>query len=140
VTAYLLDVNLMVALFDPRHAFHPVARAWFAGIGEFATTPLTESALVRLVANPHVSGQTTAVALGALAAIRRLPGHRFVADDSSLGDPLIDLDHLSGYRQVTDFQLVNLAARHGLVLATLDNGIAQALAPLDRRHVEVVTA
>jgi hypothetical protein len=48
-------------------------------------------------------------------AIRRhgrkeLAGHRFVADDSSLAEPLIDLDHLNGYRQATDFRLVNLAS------------------------------
>jgi len=48
----------------------------------------------------------------------------FVPDDTSLADPAIDLIALSGYRQVTDLHLVNLAARHGLRLVTFDHKAA----------------
>lgn len=46
--------------------------------------------------------------------------------------------HLQGYRQVTDLHLVNLAARHQAVLATLDPRLSTMLAPEDQRHVELV--
>ncbi|MEP6481430.1 MAG: hypothetical protein ABJA94_05415 [Rhodoglobus sp.] len=41
-------------------------------------------------------------------------------------------------RQVTDALLVNLAANHELVLATLDRGVPEMLAESDRIHVLVL--
>jgi predicted nucleic acid-binding protein len=50
----LLDVNVLVALFDPDHVHHEVAHDWFADNGPrgWATCPLTESGFVRVVSNP----------------------------------------------------------------------------------------
>ncbi len=139
---YLLDANVLIALYDPRHLHHQSARAWFDGVEMWATTPLTESAFVRIVSNAAVSGEDTTPhdALEALAAIRRSPGHRFLTDESSLANPAIDLGALVGYRQVTDFHLVNLAARAGVRLATFDAKLARALGPVDRHTVLVVPA
>ena len=51
----LLDVNVLVALFDPAHVHHEVAHDWFAnhrGRGRgWATCPLTENGFVRAVAS-----------------------------------------------------------------------------------------
>jgi toxin-antitoxin system PIN domain toxin len=136
--ARLLDVNVLLALFDPRHVHHDAAHRWFDGVAAFATTPMTESAFIRLVSNPAVVGETPATALAALRAVRELDGHTFVPDGSSLSDPSIGLGALVGHRQVTDFHLVNLAATHGLTFATFDAKIARSLPEDDRRHVLVV--
>ena len=49
----LLDVNVLVALFDPDHVHHDIAHDWFSDEGHagWATCPLTENGFVRVVAN-----------------------------------------------------------------------------------------
>lgn len=137
---FLLDANVLLALYDPRHLHHGSARRWFDGVDVWATTPLTEAAFVRLVSNPVVSGPgaSTREAVEALDAIRHTPGHRFLADDSSLAHAHITLTSMVGHRQVTDYHLVNLAVRAGIRLATFDAGLALSLDPADRPAVELV--
>jgi predicted nucleic acid-binding protein len=54
----LLDVNLLIALFDPAHVHHEAAHGWFARNGKdcWATCPLTENAFVRILSNPAYPG------------------------------------------------------------------------------------
>ena len=124
---------------------HPAqARQGAAGrpYTQWATTPYTEAGLVRLVLNPVVVGATftAATALEVLRGLRALPLHRFLADDSSLAAPHIDVAALVGHRQVTDYHLVNLVARKGAQLATFDSRLVASLAPEDRRHVTIIPA
>lgn len=72
--------------------------------------------------------------------MRRDPRWSFLADTSTLTDPLIDTAVLAGHQQVTDLHLVNLAAHHGVVLATFDGALTTWLAPADRRHVILIPA
>lgn len=136
----LLDVNVLLALVAPQHVHHASAHAWLAGVHSWATTPFTEAGLVRLVLNPAVMGgeYSGTTALDLLRGIRAQPGHVFVPDDASLASSTISLHALVGHHQVTDLHLVGLAAAHGLRLATFDVRLAAALAPNDRRHVEVI--
>ncbi|MBD3941898.1 hypothetical protein IF188_09350 [Microbacterium sp. NEAU-LLC] len=128
---------MLIALAWPTHVHHRRARSWWDTAEEWATTPVTESAFVRLSINPHVVGTpvTVPTALAMLAAIRATPGCRFVPDGASLTTPSIGLDRVATPGQITDVHLVNLAASTGLILATLDAGILDMLAPDDRRHV-----
>ena len=50
----LLDVNVLVALFDSSHVHHEVAHDWFADhrAQGWATCPHTENGFVRVLANP----------------------------------------------------------------------------------------
>lgn len=135
---WLLDANMLVALTLSSHLHHrPAHRALAEHRGRWFTTPLTEGALVRLLLNPVVTGQTftPGAVLSILQGLRTDPRWSFLADGSSLADPLIDLSVLVGHRQVTDLQLVNLAASAGLVLVSFDVGILESLAPTDRKHV-----
>ena len=137
---YLLDVNVLIALTSRGHILHQHAHQWFDGVESWATTPLTETAYVRLMLNPFVIGAELRAAdvLAALATLRRWPGHVFIEDASSLAAPAIDLIGLRGQKQVTDAHLVNLAASHGAVLATLDTAIEAMLMPDDRHWVQVI--
>lgn len=81
-----------------------------------------------------------ASALQDLAVLHDLPGFLFLADPTSLAHTRIDLTALIGTKQVTDFHLVNLAASSDAVLATFDRRIAEALAPEDRKYVELIPA
>ena len=139
-TTYLLDVNILIALSNRRHVWHQRAHQWFANVGSWATTPLTEAAYVRLMLNPQAMGMpvTPAAALASLSSLRQQPGHVFIEDATSLAQPKIDLAGLVGHKQVTDLHLVNLAAAHGAVLATLDAGIEKMLLPSDHHWVCVI--
>lgn len=139
--AFLLDVNLLIALTWSNHVHHGRAHDWFGALaGGWATTPITESGFLRLSTNERVVGASASMAdaLGMLDAIRATPGHQFIDDGCSFAASRIDLGGMVTSRQVTDVHLVDLVATSGLVLATLDRGIPQMLAPADRVHVLVV--
>lgn len=137
----LPDVNVLVALTNPAHAHHEQAHHWLAGVAEFATTPVTEAGLVRLLMNPAVVGQEVSGsrALDILRGLRDDRRATFLPDATSLAQETVDLVGLAGYRQVTDFHLVNLAAAHDAVLVTFDRRIPGMLVGRDRRLVQVLT-
>jgi toxin-antitoxin system PIN domain toxin len=128
VTRFLLDVNVLIALIDPTHVQHDRAHAWFAARGHeaWATCPLTENGVLRIVGHPRYPnspGSPAAVA-ELLTLFRNLPGHAFWPDDISL----LDRKHANAARlldspHVTDSYLLALAHAHQGQLATFDEGI-----------------
>lgn len=137
----ILDVNVLIALAWPQHVHHTRAHAWFGRLEvPWATAPFTETAFLRLTTTPAVVGERVPMsrALATLAAIRATPGHRFLPDGSTLAAPTISLERVQTPKQVTDAQLVNLAASCGAALATLDRGIAELVVPADRHRVVLV--
>ncbi|MEP6843368.1 MAG: TA system VapC family ribonuclease toxin [Pseudolysinimonas sp.] len=138
---HLLDLNVLIALAWPQHVHHARAHAWFESLtSPWMTTPVTEAGFVRLSTNRAVVTEAVsmATALAMLSAMRAVPGHTFLPDDSGLAAPVIALDALATSSQVTDAHLVNLAASSGAVLATLDRGIERILCAADRRHVSLL--
>ncbi|MGH3448445.1 MAG: TA system VapC family ribonuclease toxin, partial [Nocardioidaceae bacterium] len=135
------DVNVLVALTNPSHQHHTQAHRWLSGVERFATTPITESGLVRLLLNPAVTGQQVggAQAVGILQALRANAHATFLPDASSLAASQLDLVGLAGHKQATDYHLLNLAADHGGVLVTFDRRIVQSLTPTDQALVHVLS-
>jgi toxin-antitoxin system PIN domain toxin len=125
----LLDVNVLIALFDQHHIFHERAHLWLeanaaAGI---ATCPITENGVVRVISHPKYS---RAFNLAPSDVIRRLTGfceaqdHTFWPDDVSVRDEgIFQADRILGTRQVTDVYLLGLAVSHCGRLVTFDEGI-----------------
>ncbi len=114
MTTFLLDVNVLVALADPAHVQSELAHEWFeqSGSADFATWPVTENGLLRILGHPRYpnSPGTPAAAAVTLAALRGLPGHHFWADKISLMDAeRIDMTRLLSHGQVTDSYLLALA-------------------------------
>ena len=134
MTVHLLDVNVLIALVDPAHIEHDQAHDWFARIGHkaFATCPLTENGLVRIIGHPkypNSPGPPSAV-LQSLTAIRGLPGHRFWPDDLSIADAgFFAAELLSSHSRVTDSYLLALAHAKGGRLATMDQKLATEVVP-----------
>lgn len=124
----LLDVNVLVALFDPDHIHHEPAHRWFAENRAFgwATCPLTENGVLRVLGNPAYSrapGQAPPV-LKHLQAFCRGNGHIFWPDEVSLCDAdQFDAVAPQNYRQITDIYLLGLAVKRGGFLATFDRSI-----------------
>jgi toxin-antitoxin system PIN domain toxin len=123
---FLLDVNVLIALIDPRNVHNQTAHDWFSRIGRqsWASCPLTENGTIRVVGNPRFPnspGSPFGVAKS-LKSLLSLPGHQFWPDDISLLDgQKIDFSRMLNSSQVTDSYLLALAIAHGGQLATLDH-------------------
>ena len=125
MTRFLLDVNVLVALIDPAHIQHDHAHNWFSAQGKraWATCPLTENGIVRVVGHPRYpnSPGTPAAVTKMVQVLRGLGGHEFWPDDISLLDPNhIEATRLLESSQVTDSYLLALASAHDGKLATFD--------------------
>jgi len=124
----LLDVNVLIALFDPDHIHHDLAHDWFADNRShgWATCPLTENGFVRVMANPAYGSLVagTSELLSRLGAFCRADDHQFWPDSVSLRDQTqFDPAMATGHRQLTDIYLLGLARAHGGRLATFDRSI-----------------
>lgn len=126
---YLLDVNVLIALVDPRHVAHDDAHAWFAREGHtsWATCPITENGLVRILGNPKYpnSPGSPAVVAKIVEQLCALPGHCFWAEDFSLvGSEVVDASRILTSAQVTDTYLLAMAKLRGSELATFDRRLS----------------
>lgn len=130
---YLLDINLLVALFDKQHVNHEAAHDWFArkGIDSWATCPITENGFLRVISNPaYLTVMATPTeTMDHLAKFCSGIGHVFWSDDLSL---LKVLDsnvkrRLMGHGQITDFYLTALAHHNKSRLATFDGSLGRSL-------------
>ncbi len=117
----LLDANVLIALVVADHVHHDPAEAWLAELPDhFATCPITQGSLVRLLIREGRPPDTALTILSALAADRR---HEFWPDDVAY--VRVSLKGVVGHRQVTDAYLAQLAREHDGRLATFDQGLAK---------------
>jgi uncharacterized protein len=126
---FLLDVNVLIALIDPAHVGHDAAHRWFEGQGResWATCPLTENGVIRIVSHPGYPGAPASPAAVAaiVAELRRLAGHTFWPDDISLvGAEHVEAKRILTSGQVTDSYLLALAVAHEGRLATFDRRLS----------------
>ena len=125
----LLDVNVVIALMDPDHAFHERAHDWWAANGKFgwASCPLTENGVVRIMSNPAYSAGARFGPGDLIARQQMFAGqtnHEFWPDDISLRDEkTFNNERLHSSRQLTDLYLLALAVKRDGKLATFDQGI-----------------
>jgi len=122
----LLDVNVLVALFDPHHIHHDAAHDWFAANRDagWATCPMTENGFIRVVSHPTYGlGERVESAAARLRAFCTSGGHQFWRDAISLRDEIFDLAHAGGAKQLPDIYLLGLAANRKARLATFDRSI-----------------
>lgn len=117
----LLDGNVLVALTVVDHVHHDVAENWLADLhGEFATCPITQGTLMRIMVRAGRAPGEAQRMVGGLAADRR---HRFWPDDVSFSE--VRMTGVLGHRQVTDAYLAQLARKHEGRLATFDSGLRE---------------
>lgn len=120
----LLDVNVLIAVLDPDHAFHRTASAWLAEHAEWgwASCPLTQNGCIRVMSQPgYTSPVSMVMVMAHLQAMCAADAHRFLPDDISLLSPqAFNHAHLYGHRQITDVYLLGLAVRHEARLVTFD--------------------
>jgi toxin-antitoxin system PIN domain toxin len=117
----LLDANVLIALLVADHVHHDAAESWLAGTTDrFATCPITQGSLGRLLVREGQSAETTRAVV---AAVADDPRHEFWPDDLPYSD--VSMKGVVGHRQVTDAYLAQLARAHGGRLASFDQGLAK---------------
>jgi uncharacterized protein len=117
----LLDGNVLIALTVEDHLHHVQAESWLAGRPdiEFATTPITQGTLLRLLIRNDVRADD---AIELMTRTTSDPRHTFWADDRPYDSQT--LRGVIGHRQVTDSYLASLARQRGAHVATFDSGFA----------------
>jgi toxin-antitoxin system PIN domain toxin len=142
----LLDVNVLIPLFDSSHLHHDAAHRWFASNRRhgWATCALTENAFVRIVSNRAYKGRLTTVADATqlLRELCSLGGHVFWADAISIREQnRFHWNHVQGHGQVADAYLLALAVSHEGRLATFDAAISlRAVSGATAQNLEIIAA
>lgn len=140
----LLDVNVLVALFDPMHVHHEVAHEWFSRNRSegWATCPLTENGFLRVVSSPKYPGRSTSLrdAVARLAEIRQSTDHVFWPDSVSVCDEKsFQPAYIQGHRQLTDIYLLGLAVANSGRLVTFDRSVPlKAVTNAGPQQLEIV--
>jgi toxin-antitoxin system PIN domain toxin len=124
----LLDVNVLLALFNPDHVHHETAHDWFSDhrAEGWATCPLTENAFVRILSNPKAIAtvERPSTLVDRLDRFCASKHHVFWPDVISLRDrKLFNASLVAGPRQLTDIYLLGLAKKMDGSLATFDRTI-----------------
>jgi toxin-antitoxin system PIN domain toxin len=140
----LLDVNVLVALFDPDHVHHELAHDWFADhrSAGWATCPVTENGFLRVLSNPAYGRDALRPdrLVERLRKFRASGNHVFWTDSVSLSDGrLFNLTLAPGFRQVTDVYLLGLARKMRGCLATFDRAIpVRAVIGAARSNLQII--
>jgi toxin-antitoxin system PIN domain toxin len=136
----LLDVNVLIALFDLAHVHHARARSWWTthrSLG-WASCPITQNGLVRIISKPgYARPVPVQTAIAALATQIAQSDHRLWPDDISILDSKVfDRSHILGPAQITDAYLLALAVKHEGRLVTFDGRISRnAVRRAEARHL-----
>jgi uncharacterized protein len=125
----LLDINVLVALFDEGHVHHRLAQALIDRPKlKIATCAFTENGVIRVMNLPSYSVHGPVGFDAVRHQLSRLCqdiDHEFWDCDVSLrSQELIEWSRVMGHDQITDVYLLALAVKHKGSLATLDHRVA----------------
>jgi toxin-antitoxin system PIN domain toxin len=117
---YLLDVNVLLALNWNTHPHHTRATAWITG-KQVSVCPIAELGFLRISTNKKAFNLPMDDARQLLQEFLKTQKASQIVDDL----PALDAKPKTS-DQVTDAYLSALAQKHGLKLATFDEGIPSA--------------
>lgn len=123
----LLDINVLIALFDPIHQHHQLALTWLGqNISHgWASCPLTQNGFVRIMTQPNYPRPITVQeAVELLAAATATKHHQFWPDDISItSEQHFHHRNIHGPKQLTDLYLLALAGYHKGCFVTFDRAL-----------------
>lgn len=126
----LLDVNILIALFDPAHVNHEDAHRWLDVHGKkgWAVSPTTIGGCVRILSNPAYPSFRVRPdeVMERLREFCSSPNQHFWNDTVHLLDAaVIRPELIGGYKNITDVCLLALACRNNGRLVTFDRSISR---------------
>lgn len=139
----LLDVNVLLALFQPDHVHFERAQEWWKANEEhgWASCPLTQNGFARILSqHTYPKPLPTAEAIARLTEHIEHTDHEFWPDDVAIADTnVFDPAGILGPNQITDSYLLALAVKNDGRLATLDRGVSlRAVRGAEPRHLAVI--
>lgn len=141
---HLLDINVLIALMDPDHAFHHRAHVWWSERERpWASCPITENGLIRIMASAAYSrSQIFSVAeiTSRLSVFITNSDHSFWPDTLTIRDEH-HFQHPSilSSKHLTDLYLLALAVENRGQLVTFDQHIPlSAVAAARSKHLMVI--
>ena len=123
----LLDINVLIALFDEDHTYHAAASGWLEDniVHGWASCPLTQNGCIRIMSQPRYPN--TVYIIDIVARLQNAVStkhHNFIPDNISLlNSDTIDHDRLLSPRQITDIYLLALAVENDCRFVTFDRAI-----------------
>jgi toxin-antitoxin system PIN domain toxin len=136
----LLDVNILVALFDPAHSQHRIVTRWFSSPGlRWGVCAFTEAGFLRIATRSAVGRYPLKGAADIVRSFSNDPNFTYWPIQSSwtsLTEPFHG--RLYGHQQITDAYLLGLAIEEGGVLVTLDKAIRSMAGVKYGKHVLVL--
>ena len=123
----LLDINVLIALFDKDHIHHVAASGWLRENIDFgwASCPLTQNGCIRIMSQTRYQNTTPITYIVEL--MQRAVStkhHSFIPDNISLlNSDIIDHALLLSPRRITDVYLLALAIENNCRLVTFDRAI-----------------
>ncbi|NJM38689.1 MAG: PIN domain-containing protein [Akkermansiaceae bacterium] len=140
----LLDVNVLIALLDAGHAFHQRAHQWWAASSRaWASCPLTENGLVRIMSSTAYSKEDNFSVddiTARLSYFAEHTDHAFWIDDLTVRNTSrFQLSHLISSRHLTDVYLLALAVKNEGQLVTFDQHVPNhSVVGAEPRHLRVI--
>jgi predicted nucleic acid-binding protein len=122
---HLLDVNVLISAIWTGHVHHSTVRAWLLSGKEVVLCPVAELGFIRISAHKKFYDLPMQDVKKALRQFINEWSVQRIPDDL----PAVE-SNASTSDDVTDVYLADLAAKHGLKLATLDQGIKHPSAEL----------
>lgn len=139
----LLDINILIAMFDAAHVHHKAAHTWMTRNRSrgWATCPITQNGCLRVMSQPQYPGR-----LSVTEIVHRLsvavagPEHSFWPDSVSLCDSSrFESERILTPRTLTDIYLLGLAVEKDGRLVTFDRTIPlAAVSHAKARHLVVL--
>lgn len=114
---YLLDVNILIGAIWRDQAAHAKTMKWLEG-KQVVLCPLSELGFLRISTNAKVMGASMSRTRELLEKFAEETGAERISDDLAALE-----SRPQKSEQVTDHYLADLASKHGLKLATLDEGL-----------------
>ncbi len=136
----LLDINVLIALFDAAHVHHARAHAWLARnrAQGWATCPITQNGCVRVMSQALYPGRLSVAEISRrLSHAISAAEHRFWPDTISLCHTgRFSLEGILSPKNLTDIYLLGLAVERSGRLVTFDRSIpVSAARKAQRRHL-----
>ncbi len=123
----LLDINVLIALFDEDHTHHGAASEWLEDNIEhgWASCPLTQNGCIRIMSQPRYPNAVHVTEIIAmLQNAVSTKHHGFISDNISLlNSDTIDHGRLLSPRHLTDIYLLALAVENDCRFITFDRSV-----------------
>jgi len=137
---FLLDVNILVALFDSTHSHHRIVTRWFNSPGlKWGVCAFTEAGFLRIAASTTAGRYTLKEAADIVRSFSNDPNFTYWPIRSSWAS-LTEPFHgrLYGHQQITDAYLLGLAIEENGILVTLDKAFRHLAGPVYSNHLLVL--